>query len=51
MLGTMLYLEIQKGKESMKTSEFQQFIRGMSACTRRIIKVNKGCGQISPNDI
>ena len=27
-LGTVLYLEIQKGKEAMKTPTFHKYIRG-----------------------
>ena len=43
-LGTMLYLEIQKGKEAMKASYFQQQIGETSSCMKRIMKATKGCG-------
>ena len=33
-LGTMLHLDIQKGKEYMKTSKFQKDIRGTTACMK-----------------
>ena len=29
-LGNMLYLDIQKGEEAMKTSEFQKYIGGIA---------------------
>ena len=42
----MLYFEIQKGKEDMKSSYFQHHIRGTAARMKIIIKANKGCGQL-----
>ena len=41
-LGTMLYLEIQKGKEDMKTEKFQHQIGGTAACTERLMMDTKG---------
>ena len=49
-LGTMLYLDIQMGKEAMKTSKFQQKIRGTAACMKRPMMATKGCGQLTSND-
>ena len=49
-LGTTLYLDIQKGKESLKASSFQQDIRGTAACMKMIMKATKGCDQLSSND-
>ena len=43
----MLYLEIQKGKEAMNPSDFQQKIRGTAAFMMITIKVTKGCVQLS----
>ena len=36
-LGAMLCLDILKGEEDMKTSDFQQQIRGTMACIKRIM--------------
>ena len=49
-LGTMLHLDIQKGEEAMKTSEFQKDLGGTSACIRRLMLYSKGCGQQISND-
>ena len=49
-LWTMLYIYIQKGKEAMKTVEFQQNIRGTEVCMKRIMISKKGCGHITPKD-
>ena len=49
-LGTMLHLEIQKGKEVMKTFNFQKDIVGTAACTKRLMMDIKGCGQLTSND-
>ena len=35
-LGTMLHLGIQKGKETMKTSNFHKDLGGNTACMKRI---------------
>ena len=53
MVGTMLYLDIQKGEEAMTTLEFQQEIGGTAACMKIMIRGTKWCGQLicqtSPN--
>ena len=43
-LGTMLHVEIQKGKEAMKTSKFQIYIGGTTAYMKRLDIATKGCG-------
>ena len=50
MLGTMLDLYILKGKEAMKTSNFQKYLRGTTACMKRVAIAAKGCGQLTSND-
>ena len=45
----MLYLEIQNDKKEMKTSEFQQYIGGTAACTKKLTRGTKGCVQIFSN--
>ena len=45
----MLHLEIQKGEEAMKTSNFQKYLRGNTACMKRLYIANKGCGQLTSN--
>ena len=49
-LGTMLHLEIQKGKEDMKKSKFQSVLGGNAACMKRLDIATKGCGQLTSND-
>ena len=49
-LGTMLHLEIQKGKKAMKTSDFQNVLGGTDACIKRLAIATKGCGQLTSND-
>ena len=49
-LGVMLHLEIQNGKEAMKTSNFQKDLGGTTACMKRLAISNKGCGQLTSND-
>ena len=49
-LGTMLHLEIQKGKEAMKTSNFQKYLGGTAACMKRQMMATKGCGKLTSND-
>ena len=49
-LGTMLHLEIQKGKEAMKKSKFQSVLVGTAACMKRLAIAIKGCGQLTSND-
>ena len=48
-LGTMLYLEIQKGKEAMKILGFQKDIRGTAECMRILEMDNKVCAQLTQN--
>ena len=49
-LGTMIHLEIQKGEEVMKTSEFQKYLGSTATFMRRLIMATKGCGQLTSND-
>ena len=49
-LGTMLYLEIQKGKDMKKIAQFQKYIGGTVAYMKIIIRVTNGCGQLSSNN-
>ena len=49
-LGTMLHLEIKKGKEAMKASTFQKDTGGTAACTKRLLMATKRCGQLTSND-
>ena len=49
-LGTMLRLDIQKGKEAMKKSIFQSVLGGTAACMKRLAIDTKGCGQLTSND-
>ena len=49
-LGTMLNLEIQKGKEDMKTLKFQKYIRGTAKCMKILSIATKGCVQLTSND-
>ena len=49
-LGTTLHLEIQKGKEAMKTSIFQKYIGGTAAYMKRLLMSTKGCVQLTSND-
>ena len=46
----MLYLDIQKGKEAMKTSEFQKYLGGTTAYMKIRLTDNKGYGQLTSND-
>ena len=50
MLGAMLHLEIQKGKEAMNMSKFQKYLGVTTACMKRLDITNKGCGQLTSND-
>ena len=45
----MLYLDIQKGKEEIKASYFQQNTGGKAACMNKLMQGTKGCGQILSN--
>ena len=49
-LGTMLYLEIPKGKEAMNTATFQQHIRGNESCTKILMMDTRGCVQLISNN-
>ena len=49
-LGTMLHLEIQKWKEAMKTSTFQNVLGGTANCMRRLAIATKWSGQLTSND-
>ena len=49
-LGTMLHLEIQKGKEAMKTSKFQNVLGGTTVCMKILSIATKGCVQLTSND-
>ena len=46
----MLYPEIRKGKEAMKTSKFTKYLRGTIVRMKRLAIANKGCGQLTSND-
>ena len=46
-LGNMLHLDIQKGKEAMKTSNFQKYLRGDTSCIKILLIDTKGCGQLT----
>ena len=47
----MLYLNIQKGKEVMKTSDFQKGFEVTAGGTKRITKATKGRGRMLSNYI
>ena len=49
-LGNMLYLEIQKRKEVLKTAKCQNVMGGTTACMKRLAIATKGCGQLTSND-
>ena len=49
-LGTMLHLDIQKGKEAMKTSKCQNVLGVTNAYMKRLDIDTKGCGQLTSND-
>ena len=49
-LGTMLHLEIQKGKEAMKTSKFQNVLGGTTVWMKWLAIAAKGCGQMTSNN-
>ena len=48
-LGTMLHLYIQKEKKAMKTSILQKYIRGTTACMKRLMMATNGCVQMTLN--
>ena len=43
MLGTMLHIEIQRGKDTMKTLEFQKYLGGTDVCMKRLAIATKWC--------
>ena len=45
----MLHLEIQKGNEALKTSNFQFFLGGTTVCMKRLAISTEGCGQLTSN--
>ena len=45
----MLHLDIQKVKEAMKTSKFQKYLGGTTACINRLDIATKGCGHLTSN--
>ena len=45
-----MHLEIQKGKEAIKTSQFQTDLGGTAALMRRLDISTKGCVQMTSND-
>ena len=49
-LGNLLHLEIQKGKEAMKASNFQRDIGGTVACMKRLMMATKEFDQLRSNN-
>ena len=49
-LGTMLHLDIQKGKEATNTSNFQKYLGDTAVCMMRLMVDTKMCGQLTSND-
>ena len=45
--GSFLFIKIQRGKEGMKHSKYQQDIGSTATCTKRIIEATKGVCQKS----
>ena len=48
-LGKMVHLDIQKGKEAMKTLGFQKDLGGTAVCMKRLAMDSKGCVQMTSN--
>ena len=46
-LRNMLHLDIQNGKEDMKTLEYQKEIGGTAACMKILAMATKGNGQLT----
>ena len=46
----MLHLDTQKGKGAMKTSTFQKYIEGTTACMKRLDIDTIGCSQLTSNN-
>ena len=49
-LWKVLHLDIQKGEEAMKISEFQKYLGGNAVCMERLVMATSGCGQLTSND-
>ena len=49
MLGDMSHLEIQQGKEAMKTSKFQKYIEGTAMCMTILMVATKSYAQLTSN--
>ena len=49
-LDTVLHLDIQKGKEAMKTSELKKDLGDTAACMKRQSIATNGCGQLKSID-
>ena len=50
MLGAMLHLEIQKGKEATKMSQFQKYLGGTAVHLKIIAIAIEGYVQLTSND-
>ena len=48
--GALLFIELQRGKEGMKDSRYQQDLGSTSACTKRMMDKTKGIGQKSKKE-
>ena len=49
-LGTMLHLDIQKGKQDIKMLKIHEILRGTTACMKILAFATKGCGQLTSKD-
>ena len=45
--GALLFIEVQRGKEGMKDSRYQQEFGATAACMKRMMEETKGIGQRS----
>ena len=45
--GALLFIEVQRGKEGMKNSRYQQELGATAACTKRMMDETRGVGQKS----
>ena len=43
--GALLFIEVQRGKEGMKHSKYQQELGATTVCTKRMTEATKGVGQ------
>lgn len=48
--GVMLHLELQRGKEPMKHSDYHRELGATAACTLRMGLATKNCGQSTSDD-